>query len=275
MVWRKLINKNSARLGIFIAAFLLILVVAVPFISPFPPDAQNVAEKLTALSFKHPLGIDQYGRDQLSRLAVGGQRSLGAAVLVLMGTLILSLTLGIAIGMIGGILDTVMMRVIDAMLALPSLVIALAVVGVLGVGFENLMIALIISSLAFYTRLTRSYVRLARTRLDIIVDRLAGIGWMRIILGHIVPGVLGQLIVVATLDLGGVIVGIAGLSFLGLGAQPPDAEWGSMLNESRLFFTTAPHLLIAPAVAIFLSVAAANLIGNALRDSNNVGKPDE
>lgn len=266
MVWRKFLQQKSARIGIVIAAFLLVLIVAVPFVLPFQPNEQSLAEKLSAPNLTHPLGTDQYGRDQLARLAIGGRRSLGAALLVLTGTLVLSLTLGIVVGMIGGILDAAAMRVVDVLLALPSLVLALAVVGVLGVGFENLMIALVISSLAFYTRLARSYVRLARTRPDIIVDRLSGIGWTRIVIGHIVPGVLAQMLVVATLDLGGVIVGIAGLSFLGLGVQPPDAEWGAMLNESRLFFTTAPHLLFAPAVAIFLSVMAANLIGNALRD---------
>lgn len=269
MTWRKLLRRNSARFGIGISGFILLLIVVVPFVSSFPPNAQNAAEKLSPPSFVHLLGTDQYGRDQLSRLATGGQRSLGAAILVLTGTLILSLALGITAGMISGIADAAAMRVVDVMLALPSLVLALAVVGVLGVGFENLMIALIVSSLAFYTRLARSYVHLARKRPDIVVDRLAGIGWTRIIFGHIVPGVLAQMIVVVMLDLGGVIVGIAGLSFLGLGAQPPDAEWGVMLNESRLFFTTAPHLLVAPAAAIFLSVTGANLIGNALRDSDN------
>lgn len=271
MIWRKLLSQNSARFGIGIAALLLILIVAAPFVSPSQPNEQNLTDKLAAPTFAHPLGTDQYGRDQLARLAVGGRRSLGAALLVLTLTLFLSLILGIAVGMTGGIVDAAAMRVVDVMLALPSLVLALAVVGVLGVGFENLMIALVVSSLAFYTRLARSYVHSARKRPDIIVARLSGIGWTRIVAGHVVPGVLAQMLVVATLDLGGVIIGIAGLSFLGLGASPPDAEWGAMLNESRLFFTTAPHLLLAPAAAIFLSVMAANLIGNALRDAENTG----
>lgn len=152
-------------------------------------------------------------------------------------------------------------------LAMPALVLALAVVGVLGAGYGNLLIALTASSWAYYARLARSYVRLAARRQDVIAARLAGIGWLRVTIGHIVPGVITQLAVVATLDLGGIIIAIAGLSFLGLGVQPPDAEWGAMLAGSRLYFTVAPWLLIAPATTIFLAVVAANLIGNALRDA--------
>ncbi len=256
-------------MGIIIAGFLLILTLVAPLVLTFEPNAQNPAEKLLAPNFEHILGTDQYGRDVLARIASGAYRSLGAAVLVLSGTLFLSLIAGIAVGMLGGIVDSVVMRVVDVFLALPSLVLALAVVGVLGVGFENLLIALIFSSLAYYMRLARSYALNARNRQDVIVARLAGISWTRIIFGHIAPGVFAQMLIVATLDVGGVIVAFAGLSFLGLGVQPPDAEWGAMLNESRLFFTSAPWLLLAPAGAIFLSVMAANLIGNALRDASS------
>ncbi len=171
--------------------------------------------------------------------------------------------------LVGGIFDTVFSRIIDVLLAVPFLILALAIVGVLGVGFENLLIALVVSFLAFYTRLVRSYSLSAKQRPDIITAQLAGIGWTRIILTHIAPDVFRQMLVVATLDLGGIIISIAGLSFLGLGAQPPDAEWGAMLGEARFYFTTAPHLLLAPAAAILLSIVSANLIGNALKDKNN------
>jgi len=259
--------QKPARLGLVIAFLLLILVLIAPFVLPFQPDEQNAPEKLSAPTFRHPFGTDQFGRDVLSRIADGGRRSLGAALLVLTVTLAASLFLGVVVGMTGGILNQIAMRIVDVTLALPPLVLALAVVGVLGVGFQNLMIALVISSLGFYTRLTASYTRLARQRQDVIVARLAGIGWTRIVTGHILPDVFAQMLIVATLDLGGTIVGIAGLSFLGLGVQPPDAEWGAMLSESRIFFTTAPWLLLAPAAAIFLSVVSANLIGNGLRDA--------
>jgi len=269
-VGRRFFAQTSARVGIAVAGFLIILTLVAPLVLPFEPNEQNLSEKLSAPDSRHLLGTDQYGRDVLARVANGGGRSLGAAFLVLSITLFLSLILGIVVGMTGGIVETLAMRTADILLALPSLVLALAVVGVLGVGFENLMIALVASSLAFYTRLARSYARLANQRQDVIVARLAGIGWTRIVFGHILPGVFAQMLIVATLDLGGIIIGIAGLSFLGLGVQPPEAEWGAMLNESRLFFTTSPWLLIAPGVAIFLSVVSANLIGNALRDANDL-----
>jgi len=212
------------------------------------------------------LGADQFGRDQLARLLDGGRRSLGAALIVLVSVLAIGLVTGITAGMGGGIIDAVLMRIVDVLLALPSLVLALAIVGILGVGFQNLLLALISSWWAYYARLVRSYVLAARLRQDVLADRLAGLSWPRIVLGHILPGVLGQMLIVVTLDLGGIIMSIAGLSFLGLGVQPPRAEWGAMLSTSRLFFSTAPWLLIAPAGAIFVSVVASNLIGNALRD---------
>jgi ABC-type dipeptide/oligopeptide/nickel transport system permease subunit len=270
-VLRRLLMHRSARVGIFLAGLLSVLTLIVPVIFSDRSDRISLDQKLVAPSIKHPLGTDQYGRDQLARIADGGRRSLGSALLVLSSTLLLSLFVGVTVGMIGGIVDTLVMRIIDVWLALPSLVLALAVVGVLGVGFENLMLALLLSSWAYYARLARSYVQLARERHDVIVARLSGISWARIITGHIAPGVVTQLAVVATLDLGGIIIGIAGLSFLGLGVQPPDAEWGAMLAESRLFFTTAPWLLLAPACAIFLAVMSANLIGNALRDAADFG----
>lgn len=268
-ITRRLLVRRDAQIGITLAALLCVATLIVPIVLPFKPDELNLQVKLSAPDRAHPLGTDQYGRDQLARILDGGKRSLGAALLVSAGTLVVSLVIGIAAGMSGGIIDAVLMRVVDVLLAIPALVLALAVVGVLGVGFESLLVALVASSWAHYARLARGYVRLARTRQDIIAARLAGIGWTRIVTGHVVPGVVAQLLVVATIDLGGVIIGIAGLSFLGLGVQPPAAEWGAMLGDARSYFTIAPWLLFAPASMIFLSVVAANLIGNALRDASD------
>lgn len=271
VVLRRSLAHSSARVGLLILAVLLALTFLAPIVSRNDPHQMNLEEKLSGPSWAHLLGTDQYGRDQLVRLAAGGRRSLGAAMLVLLVTLICSASMGIAVGMIGGVLDAVIMRLVDVLLAFPSLVLALAIVGVLGVGFQNLMLALIISSCAYHIRLARSYVRMARERQDVIVARLAGVSWLRIVSGHVVPGVLSQLAVVATLDLGGIIIAMAGLSFLGLGVQPPEAEWGSMLSDSRLYFSSAPWLLLAPGLAILLSVISANLLGNALRDAADFG----
>lgn len=268
-MYSELFQNKSALVGLTLGIFLLLFVVLVPIFSTHNPNAQQPSRKLLAPNAENILGTDQFGRDVLTRIAVGGRRSLGAAFVVVGLTLAVSIFLGISIGLVGGILDAVFSRIIDVLLAVPSLILALAIVGVLGVGFENLLIALVVSFLAFYTRLVRSYALSIKQRPDVITARLAGIGWTRIISTHIVPDIFRQMLIVATLDLGGIIISIAGLSFLGLGTQPPDAEWGAMLGEARFYFTTAPHLLFAPAAAILLSIVSANLIGNALRDENN------
>lgn len=262
--------KNKLPLtGIVLGTVLILFVALVPFFSSFDPDVQEPSRKLLAPNNVNLLGTDQFGRDVLTRIAVGGRRSLGASFLVVGATLLISVFFGISIGLIGGILDSIFSRMIDVLLAVPSLVLALAIIGILGVGFENLLFALVISFLAFYTRLVRSLALSARERPDVITARLAGIGWLRIIFTHIAPDAFRQMLVVATLDLGGIIISIAGLSFLGLGAQPPDAEWGAMLGEARFYYSFAPHLLYAPGAAILMSIISANLIGNRLRDEQN------
>lgn len=266
-LWAKLWARKSARCGIIAGAFLIIFVSVYPLLSPFTPEEQIAGAKLLAPNLTHPLGTDQFGRDQLTRIADGGFRSLGAAVLVLFIILISSITLGTIFGMLGGVFDALAMRVIDIFLAIPPIVTALAIVGVLGIGFENLLLAIVVSSLAFYTRLARSYVLSSRQRKDVITGRLSGVSRTKIFVGHIFPQVFVQMLIIATLDLGGIIISLSSLSFLGLGVQPPAAEWGAMLAESRSFFTFAPWLLLAPATAIFLAVMSANLIGNALRDA--------
>lgn len=270
-VLRRLAAHRTGRTGLVLAVLLVATVLLGPLLVGHSPTELDLANKLAAPDGTNWLGTDQFGRDQLARLLEGGRRSLGAAALVLVGALVISMTVGIAAGLAGPAVDAVAMRVVDVLLALPGLILALAIVGVLGPSFPNLVLALVISSWAYYARLARSYVLAARTRGDVLAARMAGISWPRIVVGHIVPGVATQLLVVATLDLGGVIVAIAGLSFLGLGVQPPDAEWGAMLSETRLYFTTAPWLLIGPAVATFLAVTAANLVGDGLRD---VAAPD-
>lgn len=263
------VKKTSAKMGIWLGVFLILFVALAPVVSPYDADAQEPARKLLAPNRTNWLGTDQFGRDVLTRIAVGGRRSLGAALLVVGGTLALSLFIGIAAVFSGKIVDAIVARLVDVFLAVPPLVLALAVVGVLGVGFENLLLALVVSSVAFYIRLVRSHALAARYRPDITAARLAGIGWTRVITTHVAPDVFRQMLLVATLDLGGIIVSVAGLSFLGLGAQPPRAEWGTMLGEARFYFTVAPYLLVAPAAAILIAIIAANLIGNALRDAED------
>lgn len=269
---RRWLRQRAARGGIVIAFFLCAASIFGSLVWRVSPEQMNYAARLQPPTLAHPLGTDQYGRDALARILAGGRRSLGAAIIVLAGVLLISLLVGIAAGMIGGVFEIVVLRLLDVLLAVPPLVFALGVVGVVGVGYGNLLLALMASLWAYYARLARSYVRLARQRPDVLSARLAGIGWLRVVANHIVPGVFAQLAIVATLELGSVIIRVAGLSFLGFGVQPPQAEWGALLAESRLYFTVAPWLLVAPGGAILLAVIAANLIGNALRDAADPGR---
>lgn len=263
---RTLTATTSGRAGLAICAVLLCAVIVGPALRG-DPDRIQIEHKLERPSLAQPLGTDSYGRDQLARVLAGGRRSVGAAVVVLAAVASISLALGTAAALAGGLVDAVLMRLVDVVLGIPSTVFALALVGILGPGFGNLVIALTLAYLAYYTRLARGIALSARSRPDVIAARLAGVRYPRVVLSHVIPRVLAQLGVIATLDVGTVIVSIAGFSFLGLGIQPPTPEWGSMLADARGDFAVAPWLLITPTLAIVVTVAAASLVGDALRDS--------
>ncbi|QBY02751.1 ABC transporter permease subunit [Rhodophyticola sp. CCM32] len=267
-MWR----HRAGRLGILLAMAVLGFAIIGMFWAPHAPDVPNYINAMKGPSLSHPFGTDATGRDIFSRAMDGAHRSIGAAMFVLGAVFAIGLVLGTFAGLAGGIIDTLIMRMVDIALTLPGLVLAFAVLGILGPGFLNLLIALIVADWAWYARLARSMALNARHKPHVIAAQMAGIPHWRIILGHILPGVALQLGIIATLALGGMIGAISGFSFLGLGVQPPHAEWGAMLSESRLFFSVAPWLLVAPAALIFLSVLAANLLGNALRD---VASPKE
>lgn len=252
--------------GILLALVLLFFAILGIVWTPYAPDVPNYINAMKSPSFAHPFGTDATGRDLFSRAMDGAHRSIGAATLVLGSVFAIGLVLGTFAGLAGGVIDTLIMRTVDITLTLPGLVLAFAILGILGPSFINLLIALIIADWAWYARLARSMALDARHKPHVIAAQMAGIPHWRIIAGHILPSVAVQLGIIATLALGGMIGAISGFSFLGLGVQPPQAEWGAMLSESRLFFSIAPWLLIAPATLIFLSVLAANLLGNALRD---------
>lgn len=262
----KLWQHRGGRAGLILAALLLLFTLAGMVWTPHEPNWPDYAVTLQPPGATHLLGTDDTGRDLLSRLMDGAHRSLGAALAVLGGVFGIGLVYGTVAGLAGGPLDTAMMRFADVMMSLPGLVLAFAVIGLLGPGFINLLIALIVADWAWYARLARSMARGSRDRPDVLAARMAGVPGWRIVTSHVLPGIALHLGVLASLALGGMIGAISGLSFLGLGVQPPHAEWGAMLSASRLFFSVAPWLLWGPAVLIFLSVLSANLISNALRD---------
>jgi len=215
----------------------------------------------------YPLGADQLGRDMLSRLIWGGRISLligFSAVMMAMG---LGVGIGLLAGFFGGKMDTVVMRLIDILMAFPAILLAITIVASLGPGLRNSMIAVSIVGIPYYARIVRGNALSLRELEFIQAARVIGASNGRIVTRHVFPNILAPLIVAATLDVGWFIMAAAGLSFLGLGAQPPTPEWGVMLSEGRQFIRNAPHLSILPGTAIFLVVLALNFLGDGLRDA--------
>lgn len=264
-------RKPALVAGTAIATLLFAFSLFGPIISPYDPDEADYSNTLAPPGAEHPLGTDHIGRDVFARIADGARRSLGSAVLILALVVSIGIAIGVAAGLAGGWGEIVIMRVVDIALALPGTVLAIAIAGLLGPGFKNLILAMVIADWAYYARLARSFVLTAAKRPDVLAARMAGVPSFRIVMSHILPSVVSQMAAVATLGLGGMIAAISGFSFIGLGIQPPLAEWGNMLSESRYYITIAPWLLIAPTAMVFLSVLTANLLGNALRDSSDPG----
>ena len=268
---RELLRRPAARVGLAFALLLTVAALLGPLLLP-DPDAPDYTDQLSPPSAAHLLGTDQQGRDLLARTLAGARTSLGAALLVMGIAGLFGLLVGTVAGAVGGFVDTVLTRVTDALLGLPSLVLTLAVVGMLGPGFWNLVLAMSATSWAGIARLARSAARGAGDRPDVVAARMAGIGRLRAVLGHVVPGVANQVVVAATLGLGEAVLALGGLSFLGLGSQPPTAEWGTMLASGRDTFAYAPWQLLGPGLGLVLSVAAAALVSDALRDVTDPGR---
>jgi ABC-type dipeptide/oligopeptide/nickel transport system permease subunit len=266
---RRITVGTRSRLGLVGAAGLLaiaLVVLAGPLFLRHDPIEVNVLDRLTAPSSEYPLGTDYLGRDLLSRLVEGGRRTLGIALLV-MGTVVpTSVGLGMFAGLAPRWLDAVVARALDMVLAVPNLVLALALIGALGPSTVALVVALGASQSALYVRVVRAQTATLKEQAYVRAARVHGAPLHAIATRHLLPAIAGQVAVLASVDLGSVILTIAGLNFLGLGVQPPLPEWGAMLNDGRLSFSQRPLLMIAPGLAIFLTVLCANLVGDALRD---------
>jgi len=256
----------GARIGAVLAILIISVALFAPWIAPHPPARQNLMDAFAPPSRTYLLGTDHLGRDIFSRIVFGTRTTLGTAMLVLIVILAIGLSVGMLAGFVGGWIDQVLMRLVDLLLAFPGLILAIAVAGTLGPGILNVTIALAMVWWAGYARLVRALVLQVREREHIAAAAALGIPRLRILTHHILPNILGPLVVVASLDLGAIVLSIAGLNFLGLGAQPPTPEWGAMLNDAQPFLQTEPQLLLAPAGAMLLTVLAFNLLGDGLRD---------
>ena len=244
------VRDLGAWWGLLLVLGVVVGSLSAEWLTAFDPHHQNLLEAFTLPNQVHWLGTDHLGRDIWSRLLFGARNTLGAALFVLGVVLVVATTIGLLAGYVGGWVDSLLMRLADLFLAFPTLLLAIAVAGTLGPGLRNVTLALALVWWAGYARLIRSVVLRVQHEAYIEATRACGAGNGRIVLRHILPNVIGPVIVVASLDFGAVILSIAGLNFLGLGVQPPHPEWGAMLNDARPFLQTEPYLLVAPALAI-------------------------
>lgn len=249
------------------AGAVLAVAILAPVLTPHDPYAQDLAAALSPPGAGHLLGTDRYGRDVLSRVIMGAQTTLCATLLLVLFVAALGSAVGAAAGFRGGRADTVLMRISDVFLAFPPLVFAVAAAGALGGGLVHAALALALIGWPKYARIARSLALSIRSMAYIDAARMAGTGDAGILLHHVLPNIAGPILVTAALDLGTVAMELAGLSFLGLGATPPTAEWGAMMANGRSMLQTAPWVILAPGAALFLSVAVFNLLGDRLRDA--------
>lgn len=261
--------KNN-NLGLFLSAGILIFFILAAlfagYIAPHDPEKANLELRLKEPCREYPFGTDHLGRCILSRIIFGARVSLLVGLLVVSSSFVLGLAIGTLSGYYGGWLDEIVMRVVDAFLAFPSLLLALGIAGLFGAGFMNLVIALITVDWAGYARLARGSVLTVKEQDYIKAAKGLGAGDMHVILCHVIPNVISPLIVMATIGMGYVILSAAGLSFLGFGVQPPTPEWGSMLSEGKTYIRSVPYIMIFPGIAIMLTVMAFNYLGDELRD---------
>lgn len=258
-------DKKLIFLLIMLAAILLSAVFA-PLIAPYSPYEIDLSNRFAPISQSHILGTDHLGRDVFSRLIYGSRMSLISVLAIMVIILLISLIIGCAAGFQGGKIDNVLMRISDVMLTFPTFILALFFIGVLGVGLINVIIAIAFTHLAWYSRIVRSIVLETKEKNYVLASKCMGTPKLKIIIKHIIPQVLSQVGILATLDLGHMMLHVAGLSFLGLGVQAPVAEWGVMINDAAPFIRQHPELMIYPGLCIFITVAIFNSLGEYLKD---------
>jgi peptide/nickel transport system permease protein len=263
---RRIRTSPAALAALGYLGLLALAVVLGPMLAPYDPLQMAPGERLLPPNWQHPAGTDLFGRDVLARLLHGGRLTLGIGSLAVLIAALPGIALGLVAGYAGGWVDRVIGWLVNVMLSFPAVLLALTIVAALGTGTFNVVIAVGVAAIPTYTRLVRGQVLSARRQPYVRAAIVVGNRPLRIVLRHILPNVFGPIIVLATLDVGWAILNASALSFLGLGVQPPAAEWGLMLNEGRGFLRDAPWMTTAPGLAIATTVLAVNLLGDALRD---------
>lgn len=265
--WQRFRRQTPAMLGLTILLILVVAAVAAPILTPYDPEKQKLVDVLIHPNSIHPLGTDHLGRDVLARLLYGGRLSLMIGFLAVGIGLVVGMPLGAVSGYYGGQVDMAVQRVADILLSFPSILLALSLVAVLGVGLRNVIISVGVSAIPRFIRLVRGSVLSIREQTYVEAARAVGVKDHTILGRHILVNALAPVIVQATLSLGSAILTAAGLGFLGLGVQPPTAEWGAMLGEGRQYIFSASYMATFPGIAIFLAVLGFNLMGDGLRDA--------
>ena len=264
------VKKNRIRMKLIVfaglAAALLLITFFAKYICPYDPYAQDLTQAMQPPSAAHLMGTDTYGRDMLSRVLIGAQTSISSTFALVAIITVFGTVFGIFCGYYGGIVDSVMMRISDVCLAFPGLVFAMAVAAILDGGVRNAVIALALISWPKYSRIARGQTLSIKNLPYMQASQLAGDSVLQMIFRHVLPNIAGPILVTSMLDIGTMMMEIAGLSFLGLGAQPPVAEWGSMMSSGRSMLQTYPWIVLSPGLAIFVSVVIFNLLGDTIRD---------
>ncbi|MGM9614737.1 MAG: ABC transporter permease [Oscillospiraceae bacterium] len=266
-IWRRLSRNRLAMFGMVLVLILMVAAIFAEQLAPYDPTKQDLINKLQMPSREHLLGTDDYGRDILSRIIYGGRISLLVAVLAIAFGLVVGGVLGVSAGYFGGIYDGTVMRLMDVMMAIPGFLLAVCVSSALGTGVQNTAIAIGIGCVPGYARLMRALVLSIRDQEYVEAARITGSSDARIMLKHIVPNILSPIIVESTLRIGACILMISSLSFIGLGVQPPDSEWGSMLSAGRQYIRSFWPIVTFPGLAIMVTLFGFNLFGDGLRDA--------
>ena len=261
-------DRTTLKLGFFLILVAGLLFVACfgQYIVPYDPYAQDLSNALQPPSGSHLLGTDRYGRDLFSRIIIGAQTTVFSALALVAGITIVGTVIGVICGYVGGWIDSLIMRISDIFLAFPEMVFAIAIAGVLNGGIWSAAIAVGLIAWPRYARVARSQVLAMKNHQYMNAAKLMGTRWYKVILKHIMPNILGPIVVTAALDVGAMIMNLAGLSYLGLGVVPPTPEWGSMMSEGRSMLQTSPWIVLAPGLAIFITVIIFNLLGDTVRD---------
>ncbi len=264
---QRLLRDKLAIIGLVIMVLFLLTALFAPFLAPYDPIDQTLRDRRQPPSGRHLLGTDDLGRDIFSRIIYGTRKSLQVGVLSVSLAILVGTFFGAVSGYLGGWFDILLMRLMDILMAFPSLLLAIAIVTILGPGLLNMLYAIGIVSIPVYARIVRASVLSVKSEDYILAARALGARHSRILFRHILPNCLTPLIVQGTLGIGTAILDAAGLSFLGLGAQPPTPEWGAMLGQGRYAIFSAPHIVLFPGLAIMFTVLGFNLLGDGLRDA--------